>query len=716
MILSLLFFVLIDQHLTWYENFEQGEKLFKEGRYEQAIPLLQHAVEAKETPRKKAFTRAVQTIEYKPYYYLALSHHRLGNLEEAYRKAQKALEGEVVNSSAIYMDRLSPIIEAYLDYVKEKNEKYESIQLAIDRKLSFLQALGVQNFTLASSLLEHFNGQEKTDMENLLLRHSNLHEKKLQMDGWLDQYRKTLEDLIQAGDKTQAQALLKAMKPILSTEEFQSRQQSIELLPEPAIQVPAEISVEESTKDQEIKKLIAKMQQERTDLEKLLERDQLEISNLSVELRNLRSQSETRNSLDLHPEVTLTVQVQNRNLSCAGQFLTPNGFQQGFISAGNQKFELQHKHFSGMRTASFEKTFESLPYGSGVAEVQITDERGNLVRKESAFQIQRPWYLSPLFYISWSLLIVLYVLFLFIRAGRKRKRAILNHFNPYIAGVPVLEKDMFFGREKLMARIEKLIQNNCLMIFGQRRIGKTSLLHQLHDRLKLSQNPNATFFPVFIDLQGVKEQDLFHIIMGETLSSYPELESELALSFEDTQESYTSRQFSKDLKMIIEHLQDRNPRHIHIVFLMDEVDAINDFSEKTNQKLRGIFMKTFSDHLSSIMAGIHLKKHWESSGSPWYNFFEEIPMTYIQEKAARDLITVPVKGVFTFEEPAIDLIIQESGCQPFLIQKICVSLINQQLERKSLKRKRFKISFKDVEYVLSTMRDERKIIEGVQSS
>ena len=61
----------------------------------------------------------------------------------------------------------------------------------------------------------------------------------------------------------------------------------------------------------------------------------------------------------------------------------------------------------------------------------------------------------------------------------RRRSARRRRFNPYIAGAPVLDDQMFYGREKLTARMLSTLHRNSLMITGERRIGKTTFLHHL---------------------------------------------------------------------------------------------------------------------------------------------------------------------------------------------------------------------------------------------
>jgi hypothetical protein len=72
--------------------------------------------------------------------------------------------------------------------------------------------------------------------------------------------------------------------------------------------------------------------------------------------------------------------------------------------------------------------------------------------------------------------------------------------NPYIAGAPIVEARMFFGREDVFDWIQNSLTgryaDHTLVLHGQRRVGKTSVLKQLGNRL-----PNK-YIPVFFDLQG----------------------------------------------------------------------------------------------------------------------------------------------------------------------------------------------------------------------
>ncbi len=87
---------------------------------------------------------------------------------------------------------------------------------------------------------------------------------------------------------------------------------------------------------------------------------------------------------------------------------------------------------------------------------------------------------------------------------------------------------------------------------------------------------------------------------------------------------YGYREFVKDLHGVVKALKNGSTKRIKLALLIDEVDELNDYDPRVNQKLRSLFMRTFADSLVSVVSGVAIKKQWEREGSPWYNFFQEI--------------------------------------------------------------------------------------------
>ena len=264
------------------------------------------------------------------------------------------------------------------------------------------------------------------------------------------------------------------------------------------------------------------------------------------------------------------------------------------------------------------------------------------------------------------------------RRVQRRRRLLTRRYNPYVAGAPVLDTNMFFGREALIDRILQTVHNNSLLLYGERRIGKTSLQHQLKRRLESLQDPTFVFYPVFIDLQGTPEERFFATLAEETFQELEPHLGGLQPSGDFTEPAtYAYREFLHDMRHILRTLKQKNSKQIKIVLLIDEVDELNRYDPRVNQKLRSFFMKTFAESLTAVVSGVQIRKHWELEGSPWYNFFEEIEVGAFSRAYAVELITRPIQGVFRLEQGVVDRIITLTDCKPYLIQRLCVALINR---------------------------------------
>lgn len=340
---------------------------------------------------------------------------------------------------------------------------------------------------------------------------------------------------------------------------------------------------------------------------------------------------------------------------------------------------------------------ESIPLTRGLnrVEVSVTDRKGRSFR--TMFEIERKPTLveHPYFYPLVGLCAISLV---GTGAGFyavRRRRALRNRFNPYIAGAPVLSHQMFFGRKKLLSRVLNMIHANSLMITGDRRIGKTSFMHHLKLALAGDEGTEFKFFPVSVDLQGVPENTFFHTMMSEIVDALdlpPETLAELR--FRSENDDYDDRDFSRDLQRVVTDLKTRTPKKVKLALLIDEVDELNEYSERVNQRLRSVFMKTFSENLVAVMSGVGIRRSWKSEGSPWYNFFDEFELSGLSRDEAEELIRTPVQGIFRFEDAAVERILQASDLKPYIIQKFCIHAVNHMIEEG-----RSTIAVRDVEAV-----------------
>jgi AAA+ ATPase superfamily predicted ATPase len=88
----------------------------------------------------------------------------------------------------------------------------------------------------------------------------------------------------------------------------------------------------------------------------------------------------------------------------------------------------------------------------------------------------------------------------------------MTSINPYITGAPVGNSPAFVGRDDILNNVLNVVrdQNNAIVLYGQRRIGKTSMLQVLETKL----SEEKACLPVFFDFQD-KAQQPVEQLLGE---------------------------------------------------------------------------------------------------------------------------------------------------------------------------------------------------------
>ena len=238
----------------------------------------------------------------------------------------------------------------------------------------------------------------------------------------------------------------------------------------------------------------------------------------------------------------------------------------------------------------------------------------------------------------------------------------------------------FFGREPLIQKVLQTVSNNSLLLFGERRIGKTSLLHQVHRRLETLDDPQYAFFPVYIDLQGTPES-LFFATLADPIFEAAEAwvgETDRRPALE--RERYGHHELARELRDLLQRLRATTEKHTKLVLLIDEVDELNRYDPRINQRLRSLFMRRFAENLTAVVAGVGIRKAWEQEGSPWYNFFEEIRVEPLAPEFAEALVQEPVRGTFHITPEVARRIVTKAQGKPFEIQRLCLNLVQRMHE------------------------------------
>jgi len=272
-----------------------------------------------------------------------------------------------------------------------------------------------------------------------------------------------------------------------------------------------------------------------------------------------------------------------------------------------------------------------------------------------------------------------------IARARMGRQAVEHRFNPYIAGNPIRENHMFYGRQSLLSEIEATLFRNSLLLHGERRIGKTSLLYQLVQRLEIKQDEHYRYIPIYVDLEGTPESEFFHRIMESVLETLvapldgmPGVEK-LRYLIPDTEESYGDRDFRRDLRDIVEYLNRYYHQQPRLVLLLDEADILNAYHPLTQQQFRRILQDTFAGNVRAVVTGVHISKTWDRVESPWYNMFVESELKPFKRDEAERLMREPVEGFYTWDDDAVNFVWSISQGRPHRIQQIALESVNLML-------------------------------------
>jgi ligand-binding sensor domain-containing protein len=299
-----------------------------------------------------------------------------------------------------------------------------------------------------------------------------------------------------------------------------------------------------------------------------------------------------------------------------------------------------------------------------------------------------------------------YMAYVILSNRRRSLEALERGFNPYISGEPVRSDDMFFGRRELLQRIIDTLHSNSIMIHGERRIGKTSLLLNLMAALREVNDPDYWFVPVYVDLEGTPQEAFFQLLIDEILVNIEALQyasTQITPKLADLRyytkqdHSYSDRDFNRDLNRITDVLEEYGEVHepgkrLRLILLIDEMDVMSSYDRLIQQQLRRIFMREFAATLGAVVAGIQISKEWDRVESPWFNLFNDIELTPFSREQAIELLVEPVRGYYHYDPAAIEFIIDHANGRPYKIQQYGLEAVNHMLAAR-----RRRITLADVE-------------------
>lgn len=257
--------------------------------------------------------------------------------------------------------------------------------------------------------------------------------------------------------------------------------------------------------------------------------------------------------------------------------------------------------------------------------------------------------------------------------------------NPYVVGTPLQSDKVFFGRKKVLDfAVENLSageQNNALIFFGQRRIGKSSLLYRIQDSAL-----KTDFLFVYIDCQGFADADTGKLLyrICESIQSAAS-KNQIALEAPDLEK------FKANTFIELDSYLNKTERALEskkLVLMFDEYEYLEykvkdgSVSAEIFNKLRNL-MQHRNKNIAFIFVGTHRLQELTSN---YWSFLFNTALYYeigsLGKPEARALITDPIKGYLRYDELAIEKILRITGLHPYFIQGSCRAIVNYCNEKK----------------------------------
>ena len=278
--------------------------------------------------------------------------------------------------------------------------------------------------------------------------------------------------------------------------------------------------------------------------------------------------------------------------------------------------------------------------------------------------------------------------------------------NPYeklANGGPVTDISMFYGRNEFIERITDAIitaDSKQVVIFGQKRSGKSSVLYHLKKSLENTQKTFCVSFSIGDIFETISTATFFYKILSV-------IEEELEnLTFEGKAvpefKCPTFKDFNENpnpADLFRKHLRSfKRACSVHpewnykkLVVMIDEFTYL--FTAIKTNKVSDAIMKQWKAitqnedaTFSSVLVGQDVFPMFKDEFPNEFGITQDERLTYLSKPDAIKLIEIPVWNQKTnrnrFIGDAIDTIMDYTSCNPYYIQIFCARLVTEMNRRK----------------------------------
>jgi outer membrane protein assembly factor BamB len=287
-----------------------------------------------------------------------------------------------------------------------------------------------------------------------------------------------------------------------------------------------------------------------------------------------------------------------------------------------------------------------------------------------------------------------------------RQRPYIEIPNPYTSGTPIRDRQMFYGRrddiDTLREKLSSVTANKVVVLSGQRRMGKTSLVYQLAN--ELTQGPQI---PVIIDLQGQAAlQNMGQLFAGLARCVCDEMQRRKHITLDQPdREAFLSNPTESFDTFLAQSLQTLGNEKI--VFLLDEFEVLQEKIDKgpLNQDVLH-YLRSLMQHrqgLNFLLVGAPRIRHvTEPLWSVFFNIAIHHSLRKLELSEAESLITQPISDYLEYDMLALERIHRLSGDLPYFIH-----ILSEILIAYCNKKHKSYVTVNDINNVLDTVLEEQ---------
>ena len=267
--------------------------------------------------------------------------------------------------------------------------------------------------------------------------------------------------------------------------------------------------------------------------------------------------------------------------------------------------------------------------------------------------------------------------------------------NPYIIGIPIRQKEKFYGRREIFYFIETQLRQNVKIILlqGQRRIGKTSVLEQISNFIDLND-----FVFIQLSLEDKNSTNLEYLFEELAIEIKDYITDNLDIE-ESSVSCYNSSKFPNTLNWfekiflpeVYETLDGKN-----VVLMLDEFDRLDNINQETENKFYKYLKQIVTRDKKLFLLPV-IGKPVEELSEYFQDSFRQVILQKIgllDDSDAKELIINPTKKL-KYQDEAIETILRLSANHPYFTQVLCFTLFNS-----AKARDRWEVTSQDVESIL----------------